>query len=267
MYINSKTAKRQICVQILNAVIIGAAAFVGLAPLALTFRPQAGADRIFIWLDIVMYLFIVCPFSSFVASIAAYIRRRICVSPCHTDKKTVDRILDAAYLAYLIFASAVIGAIIVSLSDTDISVLESLAGLMMSIGLVITIICIPTIIIIEAIQYSHLKKQGIQKPVSEINIYKRPSFIISVIAIIFVLCCIPIQSHKVGYEADTDHYYHRIDAIAYSYISKYQMDTGVKVDGKLVPFPINYMDTDALFGIPKNHYVMNPKAGENNANK
>ena len=256
MYPAPKTVKGQIGVQILNAVIMGSAAFVMLAPLALTFRPQAGADRIFIWLDIAIYLFIVFPFSAFVAAIAAYIRRRICVHQNRTDKKAVDRILDATYLTYLISISAAMCAIIISFLDTDISILESLAGIIMSIGLVLTIICIPTIVIIEAIQCSHLKRQGIQKPVPKVNIYKRPSFIIAVIAIILVLCCVPIESHKVGYETDESHYYHRTDAFAYSYIRKLDRESGEKVDSKLVIFPMNYMDTDTLFGIEKfNQYI------------
>ena len=247
MYPNPKTKKGQILYQIFNAVIIGAAIlyplFIVFAPLAPKITSSGGFLDFPPLLESLLVLILTFPLFISFMGITFCIKRLICIKTNDPQTNKMQKIANILY--FIILSASVIALVLYIFYAIGKS---SLFGIV----IVLSIISITLLIALFCMHKSALKKDGVIAvipPAFEVNIYKKPLFIISVIVLILALLSLPTSHERASFEYDPNGYiYDRTNSFLYSYIKAENRETHQTADLKFVIFPFNYKETSELFG-------------------
>ncbi len=249
MYSYPKTKRGQVLMQILNALCIFVPIAYGIAMLMLPFSPgntEIGFFEIGPLLTSLIFLMMTFSGFLFVMTVLLNIRRYVALSTNEDSENKVSNALNILYIV-LLFVT-MLGALAMILAGS-----ENVSGTFNTLCMSFAWIWCP---LVSAALYialgilSKKEKKGIEKPSFEVNIYRKPLFWIAVVLAVFILLLIPVKNDRRSYEADENGYiYDRTDAYAYSFFKIEDRDTHKVVGYKFVPFPLNYMDTDDIFGI------------------
>ena len=249
MYPNPKTKKGQILLQILNAFCVFLPIAYGAAMLMIPFAPGDTEVGFFeIGPLLTTFIFMMMTFSLFLFAVAVLlnVRRYVALATNEDCTSKVSGALNILYIVLLFFT--MLGALAMMVAGGE-NVSGSMKTLCMSFSWIWCPLISSVLLIVLAI-LSKKEKKGIEKPSFEVDIYHRPLFWIATSALVFALLCIPVKNDRRSYERDeNDYIYDRTDAYAYSYIKVEDRDTHEAVGYRFVPFPLNYMDTDDIFGI------------------
>lgn len=249
MYPNPKTKRGQALCQTLFAFCIFVPIVYCLAMLMIPFAPGNSEVGFFeIGPLLTSFIFLMMTFSGFLFAIAVLlnVRRYVALS---TNEENSDKLSVALNILYIVLLFVtMLGTLAMMLAGNE-NVSGKLKTVFMSFSWIWCPLISCALLIVLGI-LSKKEKKGREKPVFEVNIYRHPIFYIAVIAAVLALLCIPVKNDRRSYEADeNDYIYDRTDAYAYSYIKIEDKDSHEMVGYKFVPFPMNYLDTDDIFGI------------------
>ena len=247
MYPNPKTRKGQILYQLFNSVIIGTVIlyplFIIFAPLAPKTTSSGGFLDFPPLLESLLVLILTFPIFVSFMGILLCIKRLVCIK---TNAPQTDKVQKIANILYIIVLSASVISLVLYLFYTMGK--SSLFGVVIALN-IISIILLITVVFMQKSALKNAGAIGIIKPTFELNIYKKPLFIISVIILVFVLLSIPTSHERASFEYDPSGYvYDRTNSFTYAYIKAEDGITGNCADTKLVIFPFNYKSTGELFG-------------------
>ena len=249
MYPYPKTKRGQILAQVLNALGIFVPVVYAAAMLMIPFAPGNSEVGFFeIGPILTSFIFIMMTLSGFlfVMTLILNVKRYVALSTNEESTGKTSTALNILYIVVLFIT--MLGAIAMIIAGNE-NISGDLKTLCMSFSWIWCPL-ISTALYIALGILSRKEKKGREKPVFEVNIYAKPLFWVAVVLAVLILLCLPVKNDRRSYEKyENEYIYDRTDAYAYSFFKIEDRDTHEAVGYRFVPFPLNYLDTDDIFGI------------------